>query len=166
MNAAQNETASEIKDVTRAVAFSISVNLSDRHALTMQTHVDFQTTAEEMDALVDKLARRADRQVARYRFAALCKQVAMNIIQYRHMIEDVARIDAKHRQSWDSKKRGEFKLNVQQEAERGNVMMTKTRFLESVRETGSELTALAEEAGVEIPKILWDKMQSVEKASA
>ena len=145
--AARGETGSAIRDVVTALGLSVSVNLSEKHAITMQTHCDQAASAEHIDALLDKMVGRADRLVSRYRVRELRKQLAMQEMQFKHMVEDLARIDAAHANAWKaSNKKGPFQRSNQQEAERNNAIMTRQRFEEVIAKLKVEIADLEKEA--------------------
>ena len=137
MEAAQNQepqtppTGSAIRDVTNAVGISISVNLSNNHAITMQTHVAADATNK--NDVVDELTAIADRLIARYSLEAMRKQLTLLKDQLKNLVGNLARVDAQHQNAWKATgKKGEFKLTNQQQAERNNIVETEKRFREQI----------------------------------
>lgn len=151
MNAAQNEqtpapeTGSVIREVTHAVAFSLSVNLSDKHAITMQTHTAADATNK--NDVVDELTSIADRLIARYSLKAMRKNLTLQETQLKNLIANIGRIDAAHRTAYDATgKRGEFKLSKHQQQERDNAIETRKRFEELIDATKKEIAETEKEA--------------------
>lgn len=145
MEAAQ--TGSAIRDVTTAVGISISVNLSNNHAITMQTHVAADATSK--NAVVDELTGIADRLIAKYSLEALRKQLSLLTDQLKNLIGNVARIDAAHRNAYEKAgKRKPFELSAKQEMERNNALETEKRFREQIIALRSEIRETETRAGV------------------
>lgn len=140
----KGEAAPTVTEQAPALGISISVNLSQHHAITLQSHV---ANDEDPTWLVDKMTRQADRLIARYRIRDLKKNIEMNRNQVKNLVTDLARIDAIHKTQFDqSGRRGEYKLNSKQEAERNNALVTREKFEKLIADLEKELAEVEKEA--------------------
>lgn len=138
-------TDAALKEIPVPVlGISISVNLSQLHAITLQTHV---AQDEDPTKAIDGMTRQADRLIARYRLKDLRKNLKLNETQLKHQIGDVARIDAMHVNDFRrSSKKGEFKLTSQQEAQKNTALVTRSRFEELIADLKTEIAEVEAEA--------------------
>lgn len=128
-----------------SLGISMSVNLSKDHAITMQSFVSRDD--DDPRTLIDKMARQADRLIARYRLKDLRKQLSMNQMQLKNMIGDLARIDAAHVSEFEnSGRRGDFRRSPKQEGERNNALVTRERFEQVITDLVSQIAETEKEA--------------------
>ena len=100
-----------------ALGFSITANIHDRSQIVAQSFVPFDASDEEVDKALDKVMRALDRQAAKYQVKDQKRKMEMEELALKGQIEKVADFQnaalAEHNASG---RRGEFKLNKQQEA--------------------------------------------------
>ena len=99
-----------------ALGFSITANIHDRSQIVAQSFVPFDASDEQVDAALDKVMRALDRQAAKYQVKDLKKKLEFEELALRNQVEKVADFqNAAAAEHAASGRRGEFKLNKQQE---------------------------------------------------
>ncbi len=99
-----------------ALGFSITANIHDRSQIVAQSFVPFDASDEQVDAALDKVMRALDRQAAKYQVKDLKKKMEFEEIALKNQVEKVADFqNAAANEHATSGRRGEFKLNKQQE---------------------------------------------------
>lgn len=139
--------AAQTKPVEASIGISISVNLGKNHAITLQSYV--ARDDEDPKPLIDKMVRQADRLIARYEAKELRRNLELNEVQLKSLVGDVARIDAQHVAEWERNKgdrRGDFKPSPKQQAEKTNVLTTKSKFEAEIARLKKHVEELEKEA--------------------
>ncbi len=99
-----------------ALGFSITANIHDRSQIVAQSFVPFDASDEQVDAALDKVMRALDRQAAKYQIKDLKRKMEFEEIALKNQVEKVADFqNAAAAEFASSGRRGEFKLNKQQE---------------------------------------------------
>lgn len=123
-----------------ALGFSYSITLDDKRQLVLQTHLPLDGSVGDLNNALDKMSRAADRQAAKYLAKALRRSLAMQTKQLRRVTEDLAHQDDASQLAFKaSGKKGVYRLNDQQEANRRNVLVTQERFKEEIADIEREL---------------------------
>lgn len=139
------DAAPELVEKVPALGISMSINISQHHAITLQSFVDRDDG--DAKALIDNMAKQADRLIARYRLKDLRKNLALNETQLKHLVEDLGRIDAAHLNQFEvGGKRGPFQRNAKQEGERNNALVTRKRFEELIAQLKADIAEVEKEA--------------------
>lgn len=135
------------KSTAPALGISVSVNLSERHAITMQTHVDSEASAEQINTMVDKIAGVSDRLIARYSLVALRKNLEVHETMVRRAKQDLMDLDARHQKDFvTSGKKGGLNLTNAQAADRNNSMKSIERFELEIEKIKAEIRDAEKEA--------------------
>jgi len=123
-----------------ALGVSLSVNLSATHALVMQTHVPADCSNPELDSLLDRMTRAADRQSAKYKLVDLRKGLELHETTLDRAVRDLNDLDARHRADYDKRgKAGDFRLDARQAADRENTLKSIQRFKEEIAKLKLEI---------------------------
>jgi hypothetical protein len=93
-----------------ALGVSIKGLVDAQREIVFQTHVEQEISDEKLNALLDKLSRAMDRQLAKATLVTLKKDLAKHQKELRQMEDDFRHIEQNARELWEkSGKRGEFK---------------------------------------------------------
>lgn len=116
-----------------ALGVSYSIALDASRNVVMQTHLSRDDTAAVIDELLDKLIAAGERQAAALRLKDLRRQKSLQEKQLRRVSEDLVRIDEQSQNAFKtSGKRGDYRRSSNEEAHRGNVLVTQERFKEEI----------------------------------
>lgn len=111
-----------------ALGISLQLQLDERRQVVFQTHVAQDMGEQAINALLDKLARVADRQEARYRLGPLKKQLEANETIIERATGDLARVDERNRAEWSrQQKRGDPRLSAKDTQDKANIEISVKR---------------------------------------
>lgn len=108
------------------IRISIAGTVGDKCQISFETYVDAASDVKFMNAITDKLMFVRDRQVAKYEIVDLERLFEVETNQLNAMVEDLARVDARHAKSIDravaSGARVKPTKNPKEETERENIV--------------------------------------------
>ena len=129
-----------------AIAVSFDHQLSDGRILRFHTGIAEDASAEELNALLDRLTAASDRQAARYKLQALQADLVKNERMYQERAEDVIRIDAEAEAAYGRSNRkvpwSPDQLTPKQKQDRDNVAIMGKRLKEMILEQRGEIAQL------------------------
>lgn len=112
-----------------AVGFSINFAFDEKRGIVAQLHVPLDSSASEIDAALDKVIASVERQGLKLRLEGWREKLADDTKRLERLVEDYRRIGEQHQAAWEaSAKRGPFKLDQKQEADKRNAQSTIDRY--------------------------------------
>jgi hypothetical protein len=135
---------------TPALGLSLSVNLDKQgqRTLVLQTHVEREASAEDLNAVLDRMARASDRQAAYYELDQERAFLRQEETQARQLAEDLQRIDKTNAARFAaSGRKGEYRANPKEEQERNNVVGTQKRYAEAIEARKARIAELEAKLG-------------------
>lgn len=122
-----------------AIGISLQVKVDNRRDLVFQTHIAQESSLEQINGLIDKVAAAADRQSARYELQQIEMELELNTKRLPRAVEDLESVDKKHAQDWAGRqRRGDPKLAPQQEQERRNAIAMIERIKQEIDALGKK----------------------------
>jgi hypothetical protein len=139
----------EEKEPTIGISFNLQID--SKRQLVIQSLIERDRDYKDLDGLLDKLRIASDRIVAIYEIEAIKKDIKNHEIAIRNAGEDLARVDAKHKEAYEehanSNRRTPFKLTAQQEGEKKNALLTIDKFKQAVDDRLEEIEKLRAKIG-------------------
>ena len=117
---------SDERETARALGISVNAQVDAGRQIVFQTHIDVDTSQEDLDALLDKLNVAADRQVAFYEIPVLEKELQHLDLQEYTFKNNLQNMDANlaAKQAASTGRRSDVKLSAQEEIQKRQAMDT------------------------------------------
>lgn len=130
-----------------AIAITLQMQLGEGRSMILQTHADSEAPEAVIDAFLDKLTKRIDRQYAKYSLKGLRRQLELHEKTLTRATKDIADRDQGARDAYKaSGHRGEMKLSVKDQTDRANAMKSLDRFKEEIVKINIEIAEAEREA--------------------
>jgi hypothetical protein len=108
-----------------ALGFSITSNITDRSQIVVQSFVSLDATDEQINTVLDKVMRACDRQRAKYQIKDFALKLEMEEASLADQVSKLADLQNKYAAEWQTtNRRGEYKLNANQQAGVDNARKT------------------------------------------
>lgn len=116
-----------------AIGFSINYQIDERRGIVAQTHVPQAASPAEMDDVLDRIFTSIDRRVTVFKLEDWQRKLANDQKQLARLMEDFIRIGETHQAAWAaSGKKGAFRLDTKQEADKRNAESTIERYRQEI----------------------------------
>jgi hypothetical protein len=141
------EARTVVADPALGFSYQVVLDKEARRTLVFQTHVPFDASAEAIDALLDKIGKAADRQIAVYelreaqQFLEDHQRTAKSLLIQQENLDQLAQ--ARYEQSG---KRGDWtpeKLPAQEKQQRHNLNVSIERYREGIEKYDKIIGRLA-----------------------
>lgn len=120
-------------DTAPAIGVSLDITIDGHRKVVFQTYVPQDVEASVLDALLLKLNTVADRSKAQYQLDAWQDKLRDDTKQLELFRKALAQVDEKARLDWEATgRKGAFKLDARQQAERHNSLSTVQRYEDEI----------------------------------
>jgi len=142
----KNETLTMVEEGKFAIGIQFSIAYSGNRSLVMTTGCPLDWTETEINKVLRKLAHVSDSLDGIYRLRELKASLERWENEHKNVVQQIANAEAMNATQWDrSGRKGEMKLNAQQQANLANFKGTKERIAFEVKKTKEEIAKLEAE---------------------
>lgn len=108
-----------------AIGLSVSEQIGSR-SIVLQTHVAGDCAPDELNVVLDRLLKAADRQKLFYETKEELFKLRLNLdnheLQLTQMLDDLGRVDKEQQLRWEeSNRKGPYKASATERQQRGNI---------------------------------------------
>jgi len=125
-----------------AAAITVSVNLTDRRNIVVQTYIPRDASIEDYNEVLDKVGKAVDRQEAIYRIVDLKVNLETHKRTLKQLEDDYSRIEAKNAAEWKARnKQGEPRLNPNELAQKSTAEQNIKRYRVEITKIEADIAA-------------------------
>lgn len=126
-----------------AVAITVSVQLSEKRSIVMQTYLPRDAAGSVLNGTLDKLTKAIDRQEAKYDLLAQRENLAIEEKTRKQMVEDYKHIEVRNADEWKRRnKKGDPQLSPNEAAQKQSAAVTIKRYDEAIAKRKADIAAL------------------------